>query len=64
MSMSKIAVVTVLLLFVFSAQGCGRKGPLFMQPIPVKPVPDTVTPTVQKQSGSNPVIQSQPESEK
>lgn len=59
MTLSKTAAIAAKILLITSLlQGCGRKGPLFMQQDPAKPVP--VIPAEQKSLNGNTPIQSQP----
>jgi len=60
MPMSKTAAAAMMLLLALLLSGCGRKGPLYMQQAPVKPVPAANTPTEQKPISPDLSIQSQP----
>lgn len=61
MSMSKaVAAAATILLVAFVLQGCGRKGPLYMQQIPVKPEPAADAPAEQNTANRISPIQSQP----
>lgn len=57
MRIPQLIAISCLALTIFMLQGCGRKGPLFMEPTPVKPVP-TASPIL------NPAVQTQPETKK
>ena len=59
MLMSRTAHVGIFLLLILLLQGCGRKGPLFMEPVPAKPVP-----VAQPQAEQTPPTENQTESKK
>ena len=59
MTLSKTAAIAAkILLVTLLLQGCGRKGPLFMQQDPAKPLP--IAPAEQKSLNGATPIQSQP----
>ena len=59
MFISKTATAATLLLLALLLQGCGRKGPLYIQQEPAKPVPAAKT-----HPAPNQTMQNQPESNK
>ena len=59
MLMSRTTRVGIFLLLTMLLYGCGRKGPLFMQPVPAKPVP-----VAQPQAEQTPPTENQTESKK
>lgn len=64
---STLAVKLLLLAWLLSS--CGRKGPLFMQQEPAKPIPASVVPAEKKpldtnSPGQNQPVQTQTESQK
>jgi len=65
MTLSKTAAIAAKILLIAALlQGCGRKGPLFMQQEPAKPVPaEQKTPATITPAQSQPV-QTQTESQK
>jgi predicted small lipoprotein YifL len=61
MTLSKTAAIAAKILLIASLlQGCGRKGPLFMQQEPAKPLPAGAVPAEQKTPASITPAQSQP----
>jgi len=67
----KTTLFGMLLVLVLLLQGCGRKGPLYMQQVPPKPAPAAKPQAVQNQTQTLPNLpvqsapaQSQPESQK